>query len=164
MDFNSLGENSPVYVVRKRPFGFLTGTLKAKVSLVRTYAKEKITDSEQQITECSEPLTADEQKTLYSNKLLIEPNIFDEVYDDYEDWGRHGSARDKFQLVGSYEQDGKMIDVLEYIETRTTEREKVNEQLALGGHVYLDQRLDELHYWFFCFHINIYTYPSSALL
>ncbi len=31
MDFNSLGENSPVYVVRKRPFGFLTGTLKAKV-------------------------------------------------------------------------------------------------------------------------------------
>lgn len=32
MDFNSLGENSPVYVVRKRPFGFLTGTLKAKVS------------------------------------------------------------------------------------------------------------------------------------
>lgn len=32
MDFNSMGENSPVYVVRKRPFGFLTGTLKAKVS------------------------------------------------------------------------------------------------------------------------------------
>ena len=53
---------------------------------------------------------------------------FDEVYGDYEDWGRYGSARDKFQLVGSYEQDGKMIDVLEYIETRTTEREKVNEQ------------------------------------
>ena len=103
-------------------------SLKAKVSLVRTYAKEKITDSEQQITECSEPLTADEQKTLYRNKLLIQPDIFDEVYDDYEDWGRHGSARDKFQLVGSYEQDDKMIDVLEYIETRTTEREKVNDQ------------------------------------
>ena len=103
-------------------------SLKAKVSLVRTYAKEKITDSEQQITECNETLTADEQKTLYRNKLLIQPDIFDEVYDDYEDWGRHGSARDKFQLVGSYEQDGKMIDVLEYIETRTSEREKVNEQ------------------------------------
>ena len=103
-------------------------SLKAKVSLVRTYAKGKITDSEQKITECNENLTAEEQKTLYSNKLLIEPNIFDEVYDDYEDWGRHGSARDKFQLVGSYEQDGKMIDVLEYIETRTSEREKVNEQ------------------------------------
>ena len=103
-------------------------SLKAKVSLVRTYAKGKITDSEQKITECNENLTADEQKTLYSNKLLIEPNIFDEVYGEYEDWGRHGSARDKFQLVGSYEQDDKMIDVLEYIETRTTEREKVNEQ------------------------------------
>ena len=103
-------------------------SLKAKVSLVRTYAKGKITDSEQKITECNEKLTAEEQKTLYTNKLLIEPNIFDEVYDDYEDWGRHGSARDKFQLVGSYEQDGKMIDVLEYIETRTSEREKVNEQ------------------------------------
>ncbi len=103
-------------------------SLKAKVSLVRTYANGKITDSEQQITECSEPLTADEQKTLYRNKLLIQPDIFDEVYDDYEDWGRHGSARDKFQLVGTYEQDGKMIDVLEYIETRTTERKKVNDQ------------------------------------
>jgi hypothetical protein len=32
MDFNSLGENSPVYVVRKKPFQFLTGTLKSKVS------------------------------------------------------------------------------------------------------------------------------------
>ena len=103
-------------------------SLKAKVSLVRTYTNGKITDSEQKITECNEKLTAEEQKTLYTNKLLIEPNIFDEVYDDYEDWGRHGSARDKFQLVGSYEQDGKMIDVLEYIETRTSEREKVNEQ------------------------------------
>ncbi len=103
-------------------------SLKAKVSLVRTYANGKITDSEQKIVECNENLTADEQKTLYKNKLLIMPDIFDEVYDDYEDWGHHGSARDKFQLVGSYEQDGKMIDVLEYIETRTTEREKVNEQ------------------------------------
>ena len=103
-------------------------SLKAKVSLVRTYANGKITDSKQKIVECNENLTADEQKTLYKNKLLIMPDIFDEVYDDYEDWGRHGSARDKFQLVGSYEQDGKMIDVLEYIETRTTEREKVNEQ------------------------------------
>jgi hypothetical protein len=103
-------------------------SLKAKVSLVRTYTNGKVSDSEQKITECNEKLTAEEQKTLYSNKLLIEPNIFDEVYGDYEDWGRYGSARDKFQLVGSYEQDGKMIDVLEYIETRTTEREKVNEQ------------------------------------
>lgn len=31
MDFNSLGESSPVYVIRKKPFGFLTGTLKSKV-------------------------------------------------------------------------------------------------------------------------------------
>ncbi len=30
MDFNSLGENSPVYIVRKKPFQFLTGTLKTK--------------------------------------------------------------------------------------------------------------------------------------
>ena len=103
-------------------------SLKAKVSLVRTYANGKITDSDQKITECNEKLTPDEQKTLYSNKLLIQPDIFDEVYDDYEDWGRHGSGRDKFQLVGSYEQDGKVIDVLEYTTTRTTEREKVNEQ------------------------------------
>lgn len=32
MDFNSLGENSPVYVVRKKPFRFVTGTLKSKVT------------------------------------------------------------------------------------------------------------------------------------
>lgn len=32
MDFKSLGENSPVYVVRKKPFQFLTGTLKSKVT------------------------------------------------------------------------------------------------------------------------------------
>ena len=102
-------------------------SLKAKVSLLRTYLNGKVKDSEQKITYCNEKLTADEQKTLYSNKLLIEPNIFDEVYDDYEDWGRKGDDRDKFELVGSYEQDGKTIDVLEYITVRTTESEKVNE-------------------------------------
>lgn len=32
MDFSSLGENSPVYIIRKKPFQFLTGTLKAKNS------------------------------------------------------------------------------------------------------------------------------------
>ena len=31
MDFNSLGESSPIYVIRKKPFEFLTGTLKSKV-------------------------------------------------------------------------------------------------------------------------------------
>lgn len=30
MDFNSLGENSPVYIVRKRPFRYEVGTLKSK--------------------------------------------------------------------------------------------------------------------------------------
>ena len=39
------------------------------------------------VYEANEQLSSDDQKTLYSNKLLIEPNIFDEVYDDYEDWG-----------------------------------------------------------------------------
>ena len=32
MDFNSLGENSPVYVVRKKPFQFVTGILKSKTT------------------------------------------------------------------------------------------------------------------------------------
>lgn len=31
MDFNSLGDSSPIYVIRKKPFAFLTGTLKSKV-------------------------------------------------------------------------------------------------------------------------------------
>jgi hypothetical protein len=30
MDFKSLGENSPVYIIRKKPFSFETGTLKSK--------------------------------------------------------------------------------------------------------------------------------------
>lgn len=30
MDFNSLGENSPVYIIRKKPFQFVTGTMKSK--------------------------------------------------------------------------------------------------------------------------------------
>ncbi len=103
-------------------------SLKAKVSLLRTYAKGKAKDSEQKVLYSSETLTADEQKTLSNNKLLIEPNLFDEIYDDYELYGRKGEARDKFQLSGSYELDGKTIDVLEYVTTRTSEREKVNEQ------------------------------------
>lgn len=32
MDFNSLGENSPIYIVRKKPFQYLTGVLKSKTS------------------------------------------------------------------------------------------------------------------------------------
>lgn len=31
MDFNSLGENSPIYVIRKKPFSLETGVLKSKV-------------------------------------------------------------------------------------------------------------------------------------
>lgn len=30
MDFNSLGENSTIYILRKKPFEYLCGTLKAK--------------------------------------------------------------------------------------------------------------------------------------
>lgn len=30
MDFYNLGENSPVYIIRKKPFQFFTGTLKSK--------------------------------------------------------------------------------------------------------------------------------------
>lgn len=30
MDFNSLGENSPIYIIRKKPFQFVTGKLKSK--------------------------------------------------------------------------------------------------------------------------------------
>ncbi|MBR1449548.1 MAG: hypothetical protein IJ588_12485 [Prevotella sp.] len=32
MDFNSLGENSIVHIVRKKPFEYLTGTLKSKTA------------------------------------------------------------------------------------------------------------------------------------
>lgn len=30
MDFSSLGENSPIYIIRKKPFQFVTGSLKSK--------------------------------------------------------------------------------------------------------------------------------------
>ena len=30
MDFYSLGENSPVYIIRKKPFALITGTMKSK--------------------------------------------------------------------------------------------------------------------------------------
>ena len=103
-------------------------SLKAKVSLLRTYAKGKVKDSEQKVVYSSDKLTDGEQKTLYSNKFLIEPDLFDEIYDAEKDWGRKGKARDKFELVGSYEQDGKTIDVLEYKTVRTEESKKVNEQ------------------------------------
>ncbi len=102
--------------------------LKAKVSLLRTYAKGKVKDSEQKVLYSSDQLTADEQKTLSNNKLLVEPNLFDEIYDDSSDWGRKGENRDKFKLTGSYEQDGQTIDVLEYVSTTTREVNKVNEQ------------------------------------
>ena len=102
-------------------------SLKAKVSLLRTYANGKAKDSEQKLLYCSEKLTQSEQEILFNNKLAIEPNLFDEVYDPHEDWGRKGEMRDKFELVGSYELDGKMIDVLECITKRTRERTMENE-------------------------------------
>lgn len=100
--------------------------LKAKVSMVRTYQKGKIKVSEQKVVS-NEPLSSSEQNTLCENKLLIKPNLYDEVYDPEEIWGRKGKNRDNFELVGSYEQDGKTIDVLEYVNTVTNERKKVNE-------------------------------------
>ncbi len=103
-------------------------SLKAKVSLVRTYAKNKATDSEQKVTYSSEKLTESEQKTLYKNKLLISKDLFDEVYAKDNDWGSKGELRDKYELVGTYEQDGKVIDVLEYISiTKGPEKSKETE-------------------------------------
>ncbi len=102
-------------------------SLKAKVSLVRTFAKGKAKDTEQMVTYSSDQLTESEKKTLYKNKLLIEEDLFDEVYANDVDWGSKGELRDKFELVGSYEQDGKVIDVLEYINTSSREVETVNE-------------------------------------
>jgi len=102
-------------------------SLKAKVSLVRTFANGKAKDSEQRVIYSSEELTESEQKTLYKNKLLLSEDFFDEVYESDADWGSKGDLRNKFELVGSYEQDGKVIDVLEYINTRTREVEKVND-------------------------------------
>lgn len=101
-------------------------SLKAKVSLIRTYAKNKATDSEQKVTYSSERLTESEQKTLCKNKILMSEDLFDEVYAKDEEWGSKGELRDKYELVGSYEQDGKLIDVLEYVETKTREVDKVN--------------------------------------
>ncbi|MBR5717369.1 MAG: carboxypeptidase-like regulatory domain-containing protein [Bacteroidales bacterium] len=102
-------------------------SLKAKVSLLRTYLNGKVKDTEQKVYYSNESLTSSEQKTLYENKLLIEPNLFDEIYNENAPWGRKGSSRDKFELVGSYELDGRTIDVLEYSRTSTSEKEKVNE-------------------------------------
>jgi len=102
-------------------------SLKAKVSLLRTYAKNKATDSEQKVTYSSEKLTESEQKTLYKNKLLISEDLFDEVYAKDNDWGSKGELRDKYELVGTYEQDGKVIDVLEYISTTTMKTEDSKE-------------------------------------
>ena len=32
MDFNSLGENSQIHIIRKKPFEYIVGTLKSKTS------------------------------------------------------------------------------------------------------------------------------------
>ena len=100
--------------------------LKAKVSMLRTYQKGKVKNVEQKVIS-NEPLSSGEQKTLCENKMLIDSNLFDEVYDPDASWGRKGSNRDKFELVGTYELDGKTIDVLEYVRTSTREEKKVNE-------------------------------------
>ena len=100
--------------------------LKAKVSMVRTYLKGKVKHSEQKVVS-NETLSSGEQNTLCENKMLIKPNLFDEIYDPEASWGRKGKSRDRFELVGSYEQDGKTIDVLEYVSTSTSEKTKVNE-------------------------------------
>lgn len=102
-------------------------SLKAKVSLVRTFAKGKVQDTEQKVTYSSDQLTENEKKTLFKNNLLLEEDLFNEVYAKDVDWGSKGELRDKYQLVGSYEQDGKVIDVLEYINTRTREVETVDD-------------------------------------
>lgn len=37
MDFNSLGLNAPIHIIRKRPFGYVMGTLKSKGNLPQTF-------------------------------------------------------------------------------------------------------------------------------
>ena len=38
MDFKSLGENSQVHIIRKKPFQYLTGTLKSKTAKNQNFA------------------------------------------------------------------------------------------------------------------------------
>ncbi len=89
--------------------------LKAKVSLNRSYQMGKIKDTNCWVTECNRNLSDSEKETLYkNNRLLIDKNIFDDIYGSDRAWGRKGSLRDSLVLTGSYEMDGKVIDVLEY--------------------------------------------------
>lgn len=37
MDFNSSGLNAPIHIIRKRPFGYVVGTLKSKGNIPQTY-------------------------------------------------------------------------------------------------------------------------------
>jgi len=119
--------------------------LKAKVSLLRTYLKGKVKDTEQKVAYCNETLSAGEQKTLYENKLLIEPNLFDEIYDPEANWGRKGKQVDKYELVGSYEQDNMTIDVLEYVSTSIREEKKVNEAGDTITTKKIDTKVTRLH-------------------
>ena len=101
--------------------------LKIKVALNRSYLNGKVTDSNQQILYCNHNLTKDEQKTLFKdNKMLIDENIYDDVYSAHCPWGKKGSLRDSLRLTGSYEMDGKVIDVLEHKATRIIKDEEAD--------------------------------------
>ncbi|MDE6871339.1 MAG: carboxypeptidase-like regulatory domain-containing protein [Bacteroidales bacterium] len=98
--------------------------LAATVSLRRNVVKGKAKDHDQQIVRSDQELPKNVQKNIMSVFGLID--LYDMIYGETAEWGEKFSSRNHFDLVGTYEYGGKLVDVLEWSDPKMMRKATVH--------------------------------------
>lgn len=87
----------------------------AKVSLSRSVKGGRAKDYDHKLVSCDTQLPKKVEQNVMSLFGMID--LFDLIYGDLIDWGQDFSKNNTFRLHGTYEYNGKYVDVIEWSQT-----------------------------------------------
>jgi len=90
--------------------------VEASVSLSRSVKGDQTVDMRHKLTKCNTELPPEVKKNAMSLFDMID--LFDMLYGNANAWGEKFSKKHKFKLVGNYEYNGQMVDVIKWTEHR----------------------------------------------
>lgn len=88
---------------------------RVKVSLSRTVKGGRSKDYDQKLLRCDQKLPKKVEQNVLTLAEIID--LFDIVYGDMTDWAQDFSKKNAFKLQGTYDYNGKYVDVIEWHRT-----------------------------------------------
>lgn len=88
-------------------------TVDVTLRTTQLWKKGKVKNTEDEILSANPPLSSDASSQMLR---VAHFNLFDQLYGDKNDWGKKGIKESRFELKGTFEEEGLTIDVLEFQE------------------------------------------------